>query len=65
MTKDQMLANIKQARELMDEVYYFAETYNQQNRPNASTHMLEIERLMSWADSSAMDAESEIERFFR
>lgn len=65
MTKDQMLANIQQARKLMDEVYYFAEAYNQAHQPDASVHMVEVERLMCWADCSAMDAESEIERFFQ
>lgn len=65
MTKEQMLANIQQARELMDEVYYFAEGYNQAHQTNASPTMREIERLMSWCDSCAMDAESEIERFFQ
>lgn len=60
MTKEEMLACIQQARELMDKVYYFAEAYNNDHRTNASPNMLEIERLMSWSDSCAMDAETHI-----
>ena len=65
MTKDEMLACIKQARDLMDKVYYFAEAYNEEHRTNASPNMMEIERLMSWSDSCAMDAEMHVNSFFQ
>ena len=63
MKTDQMLANIQQARKLMDEVYYFAEAYNRAHSEAPSVHMVEVEPLMCWADCSAMDAETEIRSF--
>lgn len=65
MTKDEILSNITEARKLLDAVYYYAEAYNEENRTNASPQMLEIERLMSWCDSCAMDAEAEIKSHFQ
>lgn len=55
MNKDKMLENISQARKLLDPIYYALED---------STDPIKVEicRLMSWADSSMMEAEFEIDK---
>ena len=57
MTKNDVLSNMKQARQLLDEIYYWVEGSENNN-------LKEIERLMSWADSSIMEAEIQVETYF-
>ena len=55
MQKTQMIENIDKARSLLDEVYY---SLTNSNCPIRA----EICRLMSWCDTCAMDAQTEIEK---
>lgn len=57
MNKSEMLEKMKQARNLLDDVYYFTENSENDN-------LKEINRLVSWADSSIMDAEQQVEIYF-
>ena len=57
MTKDDILSNMTKARQLLDEIYYWTED-------STDPIKVEIGRLMSWADSSIMDAEIEVSKLF-
>lgn len=57
MTKTEALERMKQARQLLDDVYYWTELSENNN-------LKEINRLMCWADSSIMDAEQQVEIYF-
>lgn len=57
MNKAEALERMKQARKLLDDVYYWTELSENDN-------LKEINRLMSWADSSIMEAEQQIEIYF-
>ena len=57
MTKTEALERMKQARKLLDDVYYWTELSENDN-------LKEINRLMTWADSSIMEAEQQIEIYF-
>ena len=55
MTKTEMLESIVKARKLLDPIYYAFEDSNDPIK-------VEICRLMSWADSSLMEAEYEVDK---
>ena len=57
MTKNDILSNMTKARQLLDEIYYWTENSEDNN-------LKEVNRLMCWADSSIMDAEIEIAKYF-
>lgn len=57
MNKAEALERMKQARKLLDDVYYWTELSENNN-------LKEINRLMTWADSSIMEAEQQIEIYF-
>jgi hypothetical protein len=57
MTKNDILSNMTKARQLLDEIYYWTEDSNDPIK-------VEIGRLMSWADTSIMDAEIEVNKLF-
>ena len=52
-----VIARMTQARQLLDEIYYWAEKSDNDN-------LIEVTRLMSWSDSCIMDAEIEITKYF-
>lgn len=57
MNKKDIMSRLEAARTLLDDVYYFTENSENDN-------LKEINRLMSWADSSIMEAEQQVEIHF-